>query len=285
LNIRDCLRESIEKLAGAGIPGAVLDAEVLIAHACGMERFRLKVYPERELTPEELEEVRASVARRMKHEPVAYITEKRSSIRWNSRWTAGTYSASETELAVDLAVYYAPMNGLVLDLCTGSGAIAVALKHNRSDLDIIATDLSGEALDLAEKNCSGILKSGAIEFRQGNLFAPVRGMIFDCIVSNPPYVDPAKKPELQKDLEFEPGQALYAGDSGRSIVEAIISSGPDFLGEGGVMIIEIGESMRDFVTEKGGRAGFSVSVLNDYGGCRGGCSEGFLNHAAFRALS
>jgi release factor glutamine methyltransferase len=267
LNIRDCLRESIEKLTGAGIPGAALDAEVLIAHACGMERFRLKVYPERELSPDELEEVQAAVARRMKHEPVAYITGIKEFYSLEFQVDSRVLiPRPETELAVDLAVYYAPMNGLVLDLCTGSGAIAVALKHNRSDLDVIATDLSVEALDLAEKNCSGILKPGAIEFRQGHLFDPVRGMIFDCIVSNPPYVDPAKKPELQKDLEFEPGDALYAGDSGRAIVEAIISSGGNFLTGQGVMIIEIGEAMRDFVIEKGERAGFSVSILNDYGG-------------------
>jgi release factor glutamine methyltransferase len=174
-----------------------------------MERFRLKVYPERELTPEELEEVRASVARRMKHEPGAYITGKKEFYSLEFQVDSRVLiPRPETELAVDLAVYYAPMNGLVLDLCTGSGAIAVALRHNRSDLDVIATDLSGEALDLAEKNCSGILKPGAIEFRQGHLFDPVEGMVFDCIVFQPPLCGSREKNGAAEGSGIRAGECL-----------------------------------------------------------------------------
>ena len=267
MKIHECLKESVDALVSAGVESAVLDAEVLIAHICGMERHQLKVYPEREISPADIKKIHSAIKRRSSHEPVAYITGSKEFYSLIFEVNSSVLiPRPETELLVDLAVYYAPRDGAVLDLCTGSGIIAVSLKYNRGDLHVMATDISREALAVAERNSAAILGEGAVDFYAGDLFSPVDGMSFDCILSNPPYVDPAMKAELQKDLQFEPDLALFAGSKGTAVVDAVIGRGREHLNDGGIMIIEIGESMKDFVLEKGVSAGFSVSVMNDYGG-------------------
>ncbi|MDR3237597.1 MAG: hypothetical protein LBT84_03755 [Spirochaetia bacterium] len=91
-------------------------------------------------------------------------------------------------------------------------------------------------------------------------------MKFNCIISNPPYIDPALKERLQKDISFEPAEALFAENNGTALIASIISGGKEHLEDTGVMIIEIGESMPAFVKKAGIEEGFDVSVMNDYGG-------------------
>ncbi|MCL2025543.1 MAG: peptide chain release factor N(5)-glutamine methyltransferase [Leptospirales bacterium] len=267
MNIGECIKESAAILADAGIENPLLDVEVIIGHFCGIERGQLKAYPEKEISAAEYTKIKNAVTRRKEREPIAYITGEKEFYSLTFAVNSGTLiPRPETELLVDLAIYYAPMDGSVLDLCTGCGAVALALKYNRSDITITATDISEAALALAKKNSRSILGRTKMDFRHGDLFAPVGNMKFDCIVSNPPYIDPAMKDKLPKDLLYEPSAALFAEDGGKAVIEAIIAGGKRRLEENGVMIIEIGESMSDFVKKSGAAAGFNVSIMNDYGG-------------------
>jgi release factor glutamine methyltransferase len=267
VRVSEILRAVTARLNEAGIPGPVLDAELLAAHALGTERHRLRVMDDRELTAAEERRVMSLARRRLAFEPVAYILGRKEFYSLEFLVNRSVLiPRPETELLVDMAVYYARLNASVADIGTGSGAIAVALKRERPDLDVHATDLSAKALAVARKNATLLLGTKKIRFHQGDLFEPLRGMRFQVIAVNPPYVDRKAAGSLQKDLAYEPESALFAGRGGREVVERVIKKAGRFLSEDGVLIIEIGEEMKEFVKTTGAASGFSVSVLNDYAG-------------------
>lgn len=267
MKLGEYLGSAVSRLEGAGINTARLDAEVIIAHALRVERYKLITDVNRELTEEETAPIDRFIKRRMKFEPVAYITGVKEFYSVEFAVTRDVLiPRPETELLVDMALYWAPMGSCVLDLCTGSGAVAVALKKARPDLAVTASDISGLALDVAMENARGILGENRIEFLHGDLFAPVKGRTFDLVVSNPPYVDIELEGTLQKELDYEPPQALYCGDCGREIIGHIIESAGEHLAEDGVLLLEIGSDQRAFVEETGGSRGYKVSILNDYAG-------------------
>jgi release factor glutamine methyltransferase len=238
-----------------------------MAHILDTERFRLTLDNNKVLSPLEIKKIRSAVNRRMQHEPVAYITGVKEFYSLEFKVNSGVLiPRPETELLVDLAIYYAPQQGVVLDIGTGSGIIAVSLKYCRRDLTVFATDISKEAISIAKKNARGILGRDLPRFCQGDIFTPVQGMKFDLVVSNPPYVDPAMRNTLQKDLSYEPETALFSEDRGRATITRIIHTSRPYLSPGGKLLLEIGSEMKDFVTQEGRQEGFTVSVLNDYGG-------------------
>lgn len=263
----DMLKVAVERLSGAGIPGARLDAEVLVAHVLGVERYRLVTNADDPLTEEQVKTCNEYISRRLSFEPVAYITGTKEFYSLDFHVTPSVLiPRPETELLVDMAIYYAPRGGRVLDLCTGSGAIAVALAHSRADLEITATDISHGAIEVAKGNAAGIIGPDRIEFIEGDLFGPLQGRTFSLIVSNPPYVNPEKKFSLQKDLMYEPEQALFAEKKGTAVIERILSGAGKFLEPGGMLILEIGEDMKDYILRTGRDAKYDVSTLNDYSG-------------------
>jgi release factor glutamine methyltransferase len=267
LILADVLRESIERLKSAGLENPVVDAEVLMAYVLKTERFKLTINNKEELSPLDIKKIRSAVNRRMQYEPVAYITGVKEFYSLEFKVNPGVLiPRPETELLVDLAIYYAPQQGVVLDIGTGSGIIAVSLKYCRRDLTVFATDISKDAISVARKNAKAILGRDLPRFCQGDIFTPVQGMTFDLIVSNPPYVDPGMRNALQKDLAYEPEIALFSEDSGRAAITGIIHNSRPFLSAGGKLLLEIGSEMKDFVIKEGRKKGFAVSVLNDYGG-------------------
>lgn len=267
VRVSQVLADLMARMKETGIPSAVLDAELLVAHALGTERHRLRIADDRELTAGEVRRIMGLARRRLRFEPIAYITGRKEFYSLDFTVNRSVLiPRPETELLVDMAVYYARLNATVADIGTGSGAIAVALKHERSDLDVHATDISPKALSVARKNAARILGKNRIRFHQGNLFEPLRGLRFQVIAVNPPYVDRKAAGSLQPDLRYEPDTALFAGRGGRDLVERVIKKSGRFLSDGGVLIIEIGDDMKDFVKKTGAENGFSVSVLNDYSG-------------------
>jgi release factor glutamine methyltransferase len=232
-----------------------------------MERHQLLTWNDRILSDTEKSAIDKAVKRRLKFEPVAYITGMKEF--YSLEFTVNKdvlIPRPETELLVDMAIYWGGLNASVLDLCTGSGAIAVALKHSRGDLDVCASDISAKALKVAEKNAEKILGKRRISFFEGDLFSPFKDEKFDLIVSNPPYVAGDLKGALQKELDFEPHDALYADDDGRAVIRRIIDEAPLYLEEKGVLLLEIGSNHREFIEDAGRKRGFTVSVLNDYAG-------------------
>lgn len=250
-----------------GIASPSLDAEIIVTYVLGIERYKLISDRDRLLTKEEILTIEKCAVKRLKFEPVAYIigTKEFYSLDFIVNKNV-LIPRPETELLVDMAIYWGATDATVLDLCTGSGAIAVVLKHSRPDLNVYASDISDKALKIAGKNAVRNLGPGKINFLHGDLFVPVKMMKFNLIVSNPPYVDVNLKGILQKELDFEPELALFAGNKGTDVIKKIIEESADHLEDNGILLLEIGSDQNDFVHSTGKKCGFTVSVLNDYAG-------------------
>jgi release factor glutamine methyltransferase len=251
----------------AGIRNPLLDAELLTSHYLGLDRMRLHVDRDRELTAKESGGIMRFIKRRLAFEPVAYILGKKEFYSLDFSVTRDVLiPRPETELVVDLVVYYARLNARVVDIGTGSGSIAVSVKYTRQDLEVHATDISSKALSIARKNASAILGKNKIKFHQGDLFGPLAGLQFQVIAANPPYVDKTRAGSYQKDLCYEPGLALFSSNEGTAAIDKIVGGASSYLEDGGCLIMEIGDTMKDYVGKTGKNRGFSVSVLNDYSG-------------------
>lgn len=267
MRIDNLLKDITARFTEAGIDSARLDCEILAAHALDIEKYKLITESFRNLTPDEIKKIEKLVKRRLAFEPVAYITGVKEFYSLDFIVNKHVLiPRPETELLVDMGIYWSGMHASVLDLCTGSGAVAIALKHSRRDLEMYASDISPDALKVAKKNASLIHGAGGIKFFKGDLFEPFKGKSFDVIISNPPYVSVEESGSLKKDLSFEPDIALFAPENGTAVVSKIIIEAGDYLNEKGTLLLEIGSSQGPFVTELGESKGYTVSILNDYSG-------------------
>jgi len=255
------------RLKDGGIENPSLDAEILITSVLEIERYKIVSDRDRVLIEDEIHKIEKYALRRLKFEPVAYITGVKEfySIEFEVNKDV-LIPRPETELLVDMAIYWGQNGARVLDLCTGSGAIAVVLKHSRPDLDVYASDISEKALKVAKKNAAEILGSKKINFVHGDLFVPFDGEKFNLIVSNPPYVAADLQGKLQKEIDFEPAIALFAENKGTDIIKKIIEESVNHLEDNGILLLEIGSDQHDFIHAIGEKSGFTVSILNDYSG-------------------
>ncbi len=262
------LQETIEFLKSSLTQSPILDAELIVEDVTGIPRHMLRIEPDREVSEDDYKKICSYRQRRKECEPVAYILGNKEFYSLNFRVNRNVLiPRPETELLVDLAIYYAPRHGTLVDIGTGSGAIAIAVKCNRQDIHVYGSDISENVLEVAKENAESILGSDqAVDFRCGHLFEPFRDKKFDIIVSNPPYVDPALREYLQRDLEYEPQEALYSEQGGREIVKRLIENAGDMLEEKGLMLMEISESLSQYVVDKAASGGFTVSIFQDYSG-------------------
>ena len=270
MKISEVLKKSMEILSEHNIENPHLDAQVIIAHVLETEPFRLTVNAEEEIPSNKIKTIQKLIQRRCKHEPVAYITGSKEFYAINFLVNKSTLiPRPETELLVDMAIYYAPLDAKILDIGTGSGAIAIAVKLSRNDLKITAVDISSKALSVAKENAKNILANNDIKFLKSDLFEKLENFKsekFGLIVSNPPYVDINRKNELALDLMYEPDEALFTEDKGLAIIKKIISQSKEYLTDDGILLLEIGEGQKNEVTKLGLENGFDVSVLSDYSG-------------------
>ena len=244
-----------ERLAPAS-PSAALDAELLVAHVAGIRRAALAADPDRPLAPGELLALESLSWRRLAGEPVAYLTGRREFWSLELEVTPDVLvPRPETELVVERALAALGDGGrpAVLDLGTGSGAIALAIAHERPNAAVTATDVSAAALAVAKRNAVRLgLRN--LRFLEGPWFDPLAGGGFDVIASNPPYVA-AGDPALAA-LAHEPRNALVAGSDGLAAIGAIASAAPARLVRGGWLIVEHGANQGAAV-----RALFSAAGL------------------------
>lgn len=268
-------------LAGRGRGEARLEAELLVAHALGLDRLRLFLALERPLTPDEVARARELFVRRASGEPVAYLIGQREF--YGRRFGVGPevlVPRPETELIVDLArARVDPERGArraarfdhlaIADLGTGSGCLAISLALELPGARVVASDVSAAALERARANA---VEFGAdVEFREGDGLAPFRADgagAFDLVVSNPPYVepgDPALDPDVQR---FEPGLALFApaGDPDR-FARLLVDEGPALVRPGGAILVELGVGQAERVAELvRDRSGLRATIEPDLGG-------------------
>lgn len=243
------------------------DAEILLGFVTGRARTFLRAFGETLLTPQQQEQLERLLARRERGEPVAYLIGEREF--WSlplSVSPATLIPRPDTECLVELALERLPSSSChILDLGTGTGAIALALASERPDCKVIGVDLQPEAVALAQHNAQK-LKIGNAQFLQGSWFAPLAGQTFALIASNPPYIDSADPHLGQGDVRFEPSSALVAQQHGLADLSAIVQQAPHYLESQGWLLLEHGWQQGESVRALLQAAGFiSIATRRDYG--------------------
>ena len=249
-------------------PTARLDAELLLAAVLGKPRSYLRTWPEHEPGAEQLAAFAALLERRRAGEPVAYILGHQGF--WSLDLEVAPHTLiprPDTELLVETALQLAPATPQrVLDLGTGSGAIALALASERCGWQVTGVDRIAEAVALAERNRLR-LKLNNAEFRQSSWFDGLAGEHFDLILSNPPYIAADDRHLGEGDVRFEPLSALVAGVDGLDDIRQIIAQAPRHLQAGGWLLLEHGYDQAEAVRELLAAAGFTaVDSRRDLGG-------------------
>jgi release factor glutamine methyltransferase len=240
------LAAATARIAGAS-DSPRLDAEILLAWVLGVPRSRLFTDPESVLTDASAHDFRAAVCRRRQGEPVAYIIGRKEFWSLDLIVSPATLvPRPETETLVEQALRLIAADDpcRVLDLGTGSGAIAIVIASERPRAEIVATDMSPAALDIARRNAD-LHAVRNIHFVEGNWIEPVRSQRFEVVVSNPPYV--CDNDAVLKTLHHEPRAALAAGPQGMDAIRTIAETARAVLVADGWLLLEHGAGQRDAV--------------------------------------
>jgi release factor glutamine methyltransferase len=265
--LADALRDAALRLTGGDSPQ--LDAELLLGHVLGQDRSHLRAHPEATLDAAQAHRYAELVEDRRRGEPIAYLTGKREFWSLSLKVTPATLiPRPETELLVEqaLALIAADADWDILDLGTGSGAIALVIAKERPRCRIAAVDISAAALEVARDNAQR-LGIGNAEFLQGDWFSPVQERHFQVIVSNPPYVGIGDPHLAQGDLRFEPAQALSSGHDGLQDIRRIVADAASYLHVGGHLLLEHGYGQAEAVRGLMQAAGFTdARSVRDLGG-------------------
>ena len=264
--LRQLLRLGEERLTAAGVPDARFDAGGLLAFATGLSRMELPLRGGEECSRED--EFLELLSRREQRIPLQYVLGEQDfyglSFQVDERVLI---PRPETELLCEkaLALLEGRDSPRVLDLCTGSGAIATVIRHECPTAQVTATDLSPEALTLARRNAE---RAGCwITFLQGDLWECLQGLSFDLILSNPPYIPSRECDTLQQEVLAEPRLALDGGEDGLSFYRRIARGAPEHLLPGGCLMVEIGFSQGEEVSALFREAGLTeVQVFQDLSG-------------------
>ncbi len=303
MTLREVVNKATEELKRSGIESYRLDAEVLMEKILSKDRIFLITHPEHEVPDDAAAAFFGCAEERAKGRPLAYIIGEKEFMGLPFAVSESvliprpdTETAAEAALqllgaagvmgSVELAGAAAESGRLareamqgrsfaseerkprVLDLCTGSGALAVSIAYYAPFAEVVATDLSEEALELAKKNAKA--NGVGVRFLQGDLFEPVEGEPpFDLIVSNPPYIPSADIEELEVNVkDYEPRMALDGGKTGLDFYEKIVPQAAALLNNGGWLVLEIGYDQAEDLRKiaEASRCYKSFSVLKDLAG-------------------
>lgn len=252
--IREVLDWATRDFQGRGIDSPRLDAELLVAEALGIDRIGLYLDLNRPLLETERSAIRPFVARRREREPVAYILGHRDFFGRRFRVTpAVLIPRPDTETLVEHALEQVPVDApcRVLDVGTGSGAIAITIAAERPLSDVTATDISESALQVARSNADALGVGERITFQHVDLLNG--SFVYDVIVSNPPYVTKAEMEGLRAEVRaHEPNRALEAGDDGLDVIRALLTAAEPATHAGAHMLIEVGPGQARTVLDLAG---------------------------------
>lgn len=258
--IGSLVRWATDDFRARGIESPRLDAELIVGHALSLTRTQIIMHLDRPLEERELTQLRALVKRRRAREPMAYLRGEREffgrSFMVDKRVLV---PRPDTEVLVDVALHRTSNRALscrTLDLCTGSGCVAITLSKERPTTPVLATDISDDALAVARENRER-LGAYRVAFAHGDLFAAVpASATFDLIVSNPPYIPSGDIQGLMPDVrDFEPRLALDGGKDGLDSIRRIVTESPKYLAKDGILAVELGAgeapAVRDLFLERG----------------------------------
>lgn len=261
-SVRDALGGAVDALRATGVETPRLDAELLLCEATGWERARLAAEPEAGVPPAAARQFGELVRRRLRREPVAYILGRKGFRRIELAVDRRVLvPRPETELLVEIALEMGPRR--VLDVGTGSGAVALAIADELPDCEVVATDASPAALEVARANAERLGLAGRVELHAGTL--PPGGAGFDLLVANLPYVSEAEWGSLEPEVTgWEPREALLAGPDGLDVLRAAV---PAFAGVAPVVALEVGAGQAAAVVDLLSEAGFGeVETCPDLAG-------------------
>jgi release factor glutamine methyltransferase len=233
-----------------------IDTRILLMHALGLSRVDLITQSTRQINFAEAQTLRDLIARRFGGEPIAYLVGEREFYSLGFHVTSDVLiPRPETELLVELALQHAPQGSRLLDMGTGSGAIAVAIAYTRRDLHVSASDISAAAIAVAKSNAARHLPAGAMQIFESDWYSACEGQIYQTIVGNPPYIEKDDPHLLQGDLRYEPMVALSDQSDGLAHYRQIIGNAGKYLDAKGWLLLEHGynqaEQVQSLLRENG----------------------------------
>lgn len=286
MNIKECMGYATDILKAAEIEAPVFEAGVILCYVLKCSKVFLYSHDDYKLNEIQLGELKNLLEQRAKNTPLQYLTGQ-------AGFMSLTFSVSpavliprqDTEILVEKCIDLVKekleeTTGLretgnkadnwvkVLDMCTGSGCIAVSMASYCPECGLVACDISSDALKVAEINRDRNHVKDRVELRRGNLFEVLKaGEFFDIIVSNPPYIETDTIAQLQKEVRnYEPGMALDGGRDGLDFYRAITAAAPGYLKERGYLAFEIGYNQSERVCELMRRDFDHIEVIKDLGG-------------------
>jgi len=256
---------------GKGVDSPRLDAEVLLAAVLRQERIALYVHFDEPLQTDELAVFHEMVKQRALRVPVAYILGRREFMGDIFKVTPEVLvPRPDTEILVETALERLSKNEplSLLDVGTGSGAIVLSLLKRLPQARGVAVDISSAALAVAKENAASLAVDSRVEFLRGDVFSPVRGRIFDAIVSNPPYIPDGDIAHLEPEVRQEPRIALAGGSDGLSFYRRLVKDSGSFLRSGAFMALEVGIHQAQAVKQLAEKAGCfeKPEIRKDFGG-------------------
>ena len=265
MSVREALDSASVAIGASGSPTPRLDAELLLADALGVDRATLFLEPGRTVEGPAVRAFQNAVRRRSSgREPVAYITGRRAFRHIELCVDARVLvPRPETELLVEAAVELLPRGARVADVGTGSGAVALALRHERPDLELVATDVSTGALEVARTNAARLRLDG-IDFRHGDLLAGAEPV--DAVIANPPYVAEGERTALAPEIvRHEPPDALFAGADGLDLIRRLVPAAA--AARARLLALEVGAGQAPAVAQLMQASGFErVTARRDLAG-------------------
>ena len=252
MTIKELLNQGIIMLKNEDIEGPKNKARSILQYTLKMSREHLIIYDNKEVTPEQRDEFTKNLKRLITGEPLQYITGVQEFMKLNFIVTKDVLIPQpDTEILTEEVINIAKNleNPTILDLCTGSGAIAISIAKNVPNCKIVATDISKNALDIAKQNArfNGVLNN--IDFLESNMFNKIKDTKFDIIVSNPPYIPSEEITKLPKDVQQEPKIALDGGKDGLDFYRKISENAIKFLKRQGYLCLEIGYNQKKDVIQ------------------------------------